>query len=97
MLTGKQRAYLRKLANPLPSAYQVGKSGYQTEAYLEQIRQGLDKNELIKLCVLETAEDSPRVISEALCRLVPCEGVQVIGRKIVLYRKNPKKPVIELP
>ena len=97
MLTGKQRAYLRSLANPLPSKYQVGKAGFEDDAFITQIREGLEKNELIKVTVLENADLSPREVSDALCEKLGCEGVQAIGSKFVLYKKSKKNPKIQLP
>lgn len=96
-MTGKQRAYLRSLANPLPALYQVGKGGCESEAFIEMIRQTLEKNELIKIKILENADVSPREAAEILCRAADCEAVQVIGRKIVLYRASEKDPQIVLP
>ncbi len=97
MLTGKQRAYLRGLANALPAKYQVGKAGYEDDAFLTQIREGLEKNELIKVSVLENADLSPREVSDAICEIIGCEGVQAIGSKFVLYKKSKKNPKIILP
>lgn len=97
MLTGKQRAYLRSLANSLPAKYQVGKAGFEDDAFITQIREGLEKNELIKVSVLENADLSPRDVSDALCEMLGCEGVQAIGSKFVLYKKSKKNPKIILP
>lgn len=97
MLTGKQRAYLRGLANALPAKYQVGKAGYEDDAFLTQIREGLEKNELIKVSVLENADLSSREVSDAICEIIGCEGVQAIGNKFVLYKKSKKNPKIVLP
>lgn len=97
MLTGKQRAYLRSLANGIQAKYQVGKAGVSDEAFLTQLDLALEKNELIKITVLETAPDSPRDTSDMLCEALGAEGVQAIGKKIVLYRKSKEEPVIVLP
>ncbi|MBP5289512.1 MAG: YhbY family RNA-binding protein [Clostridia bacterium] len=97
MLTGKQRAYLRSLANGIQAKYQVGKAGIDDEAFLTQLDLALEKNELIKITVLETAPESPRATSDALCEKLGADGVQAIGKKIVLYRKSKEEPVIELP
>ena len=96
-MNGKQRAYLRSLANTLPAKYQIGKAGIEDPDFLNSIRQGLEKNELIKVTVLENADLSPREASDALCSLLDCEGVQTIGRKVVLYKMNQKNPTIQLP
>lgn len=97
MLTGKQRAYLRGLANALPAKYQVGKAGFEDDAFLNQIREGLEKNELIKVNVLENSDLSPREVSDAICEILGCEGVQAIGSKFVLYKKSKKNQKIFLP
>jgi len=97
MLTGKQRAYLRSLANSLSAKYQVGKQGFEDDAFLTQIREGLEKNELIKVTVLENSDYSVREVSDRICELLGCEGVQVIGSKFVLYKKSKKNQKIFLP
>ena len=97
MLTGKQGAYLRSLANSLPAKYQVGKPGFEDDAFLTQLREGLEKNELIKVTVLENADLSPREVSDSICEMLGCEGVQAIGNKFVLYKKSKKDPKIVLP
>ena len=97
MLTGKQRAYLRSLANTLQAKYQVGKAGWTDQAFLSQLDLALEKNELIKITVLETAPESPRAVSDQLCELLGADGVQAIGKKIVLYRRSKEDPVICLP
>lgn len=97
MLNSKQRAFLRKLANPLPSKYQIGKEGFESDSFLKQIDAALEKNELIKITVLENADLVPRQASDRLCELVLAEPVQTIGSKIVLYRRSNKEPKIELP
>ncbi len=97
MLTGKQRAYLRSLANGLVAKYQVGKAGFEDDAFLTQLRDGLEKNELIKVTVLENSDLSAREASDAICEMLGCEGVQAIGSKFVLYKKSKKNPKIILP
>ena len=97
MLTGKQRAYLRSLANTIQAKYQVGKAGFEDEAFIRQLDLALEKNELIKITVLENADADPRAVSDRLCGILAAEGVQAIGRKIVLYRGRKKDPEIRLP
>lgn len=96
MLTSKQRAYLRSLANGLDTILTVGKGGL-SEQIEKQADDALVKRELIKGKVLETADVSPREAAEALGAALNAEVVQVIGTKFVLYRRNPKAPVIRLP
>ena len=95
MLTSKQRAQLRALANPIETILQVGKSGVG-EQLIKQVNDALTARELIKLRVLETAPGSVREIAEELAEATQSEVILTIGTRFVLYRRNNKKPVIEL-
>lgn len=95
MLTSKQRAQLRALANPLETILQVGKSGVG-EQLVKQVDDALTARELIKLRVLETAPGTVREIAEELAAAAGAEVVLTIGTRFVLYRRNNKKPVIQL-
>ena len=44
MLTGKQRAYLRGLANDMQPIFQIGKNGIE-ETFLKQVEEALEKRE----------------------------------------------------
>lgn len=96
MITGKQRAYLRGLANNLDPIFQVGKNGVE-ENFLKQVDDALEARELIKIKVLENSGLGAREVSNEICLKLGCEGIQAIGSKIVLYKKSSKKPKIELP
>lgn len=95
MLTSKQRAKLRGLANPLDTILQVGKGGIG-EMLIKQTDDALIARELVKMRVLETSPESVREIAQQLADETKSEVVQVIGTKFVLYRRNLKKPVIDL-
>lgn len=95
MLTSKQRAGLRTLANPLETIAQIGKGGI-TDAVVAQLDEALEARELIKVRVLESALLSAREACDALVKPLRAEPVQCIGTRFVLYRKNPKNPKIEL-
>ncbi|MBX7401118.1 ribosome assembly RNA-binding protein YhbY [Clostridium chauvoei] len=96
MLTGKQRAYLRGLANSMDPIFQLGKNGIE-ETFLKQIAEALEARELIKIKVLENSVLETREASNYICEKIGCEGIQAIGSKMVLYKKSSKKPKIELP
>ena len=96
MLTSKQRAYLRGLANTIPATQQIGKDGV-TDNVAQQAALELKAKELIKIKVLETALLTAREASETLCEMLEAEPVQCIGSKLVLYKANPEKPGIVLP
>ena len=95
MLTSKQRAKLRGLANPIETILQVGKGGV-ADPLVKQVDEALTARELIKLRALETCPAPVREIAGQLAEATGADVVQVIGTRFVLYRKNPKKPVIEL-
>jgi len=96
MLTSKQRAYLRSLANTIQPIFQVGKGGI-SENIIKQFDDALEARELVKATVLRNAEASPREIAEEIARETGAELVQVIGNKFVLYRESEKKKEIILP
>lgn len=96
MLTSKQRAYLRSLANNLETILMVGKGGLSDQIY-KTADEAITARELIKGKVLETCELTVREVAEAIAQEINADVVQVIGTKFVLYRKNEDEPVIVLP
>ena len=95
MLTSKQRAYLRKLANPLDTIFQIGKGGISDEM-LKGISAALEKRELIKLRVLENSDCTPREAAEEIAEKINAETVCTVGSRFVLYRESEKNKQIEL-
>lgn len=91
MLTSKQRAALRSCANRIDAIFQVGKGGIG-DTLIKQVDDALTARELIKLKVLENCEYTAREVIEILAGKTDSEPVQVIGNKLVLFRRNPKKP-----
>ena len=95
MLTSKQRAVLRGMANSMDTIFQVGKGGI-SDTLVAQTDDALRARELIKLRLLENSGYTAREAAEQLAEQTGSEVVQVIGSRFVLYRRNPKKPVIDL-
>lgn len=95
MISAKQRAALRAMANTLQPIFQIGKGGIG-ENMLAQLDDALDARELIKISVLESAGMTAREASETLCAALRAEPVQSVGRKLTLYRRNHKEPKIQL-
>lgn len=95
-MTSKQRAYLMSLASNLNPVFQVGKASLTPEL-TEAIAECFNNNELIKIAVLKNCMDDPRAIGEVVAERTRSQLVQVIGKKIVLYKPNKDKPKIELP
>ena len=96
MLNSKQRAYLMKMASSISPIFQIGKSSLTSEI-IEAVDAALEKRELIKIFVLKNCADDPKELSEMIAERTRSQVVQVIGKKIVLFRVSKKKPVIELP
>jgi RNA-binding protein len=96
MLTSKQRAYLRSLANPIDTIIMVGKGGMGSDI-IKQVDDALTARELVKGKVLETAPLSSKEAAQQIAEQTNSEVVQVIGTKFVLYRRNEKEPKINLP
>lgn len=96
VLNSKQRAYLKSLASNLNPVFQIGKSSLTPE-----ITSALDEcfhnNELIKITVLKNCADAPMELADMVAERTRSTVVQVIGRKIVLYKPDRDKPKIELP
>lgn len=89
MLTSKQRAVLRGMANSMDTIFQVGKGGI-SDTLVAQTDDALRARELIKLRVLENSGYTAREAAEQLAEQTGSEVVQVIGSRFVLYRRNPK-------
>lgn len=89
-LTSGERAYLRGLANRLDAIFQIGKGGINGN-FINQVDEALEARELIKIKLLETAEETPKEAAEIICRETGAQSVQIIGSKIVLYREASKE------
>ena len=96
MMTSKQRAFLRGLANTMDPILHVGKTGL-TATIEKQADDALTAREMIKGRVLETAPVTAKEAAASLAAAVNAEVVHVIGRTFVLYRRNDKEPKIVLP
>ena len=88
-MNSKDRAYLRSLANTIEPILQVGKSGINNNL-IKQVNDALEARELIKITVLETAPEDANDVSIELSNSTNSIVVQVLGRKITLYRKRKK-------
>ncbi|MCR5368858.1 MULTISPECIES: ribosome assembly RNA-binding protein YhbY [Eubacterium] len=95
-MTSKERAYLKGLAMTMDPILSLGKASLTPE-FCESVAEAIKKRELVKINVLKNCADDPRAIAETLAERTRSTVVQVIGRKIVLYKRNNEKPVIELP
>lgn len=94
-ITGKQRSKLKSLAARLSPVTQIGKGGI-TDNLLKTLSDALDAHELIKVNILETADDDARNLAENVAELLEAVPVAVIGRKAIFYRYSTRDPFAHL-
>lgn len=95
-MTSKQRAYLKGLAMNMAPILNIGK-GSLTPEFTESVNEALEARELIKISVLKNCIDDPKELAAVISERTKSQIVQVIGRKIVLYRPAKENPKIVLP
>lgn len=96
-MTSKQRAYLKGLAMNMDPIFQIGKSSLTPEI-TAAIQEALEARELVKISVLQNCLDDPRELASVVSERTRSQVVQVIGRKIVLYKEGrEEKKKILLP
>jgi len=95
-MTSKQRAYLKSLAQTMDPIFQIGKASLTPEN-TNAIAEALEARELIKISVLNNCMDDPREIAQIVAERTRAQVVQVIGKKIVLYREGKDNKKIVLP
>lgn len=95
-MTSKQRAYLKSLASNLDPIFQIGKSSLTPE-FTQAVNEAFNTRELIKIAVLKNCADDPAEIADMVAERTHSRVVHVIGKKIVLYKPDKKKPKIVLP
>lgn len=90
-LRGKQKRFLRAQANHLQPLFAVGKNGL-TQTWLAQLDGALDKRELIKVSILQNADETTGDVKEFIEQNSDIQVVQEIGRVLVLFKvsSNPK-------
>ena len=63
----------------------------------EAVAEAFNTKELIKIAVLKNCFDDPKEIASMVAERTHSEVVQVIGKKIVLYKESKDHKKIELP
>ena len=89
-MNSKQRAYLKSISSTYETVFQIGKSSVTPEL-CRAVDEALCARELIKIGVLKNCADDPKTIAQMIAERTRSEVVHVIGKKIVLFRQNPKK------
>lgn len=94
-LASNQKRYLRSLGHHLSAIVQVGHEGV-SDGVLAAVAQALHDHELVKIRLAQAVDDRPAA-AEALAAGTQSECAQILGRTLLLYRRRPEKPKIELP
>ena len=92
MITTKERAKLRGLAQRLDPIVQIGKGGI-TNAVIESVGLVLDKRELVKIKLLQNSFLDTESAMQSFCDSLNADPVQQIGSIIVIYKKSNRKDV----
>ncbi len=95
-MTSKQRSYLKGLAMTMDPVFQIGKSGLTPEV-TEAVRETFNARELVKISVLKNCMEQPEEMAQILAERTGSQVVQVIGKKIVLYKESKDHKKIEFP
>lgn len=95
-MTSKQRAYLKSLASTMDPIFQIGK-GSLTPEVTEAIAEAFNTKELLKIAVLKNCFDDPKEIAGMIAERTHSQVVQVIGKKIILYKESKENKKIILP
>lgn len=96
MLTGKQRSYLKSLANGLDTTVYIGKNEL-TDSVLDEMADYLRVHEMVKVKVQDNVELAIKDVANEAAQALGAEYVQAIGRRFVLYKESDENPVIVLP
>ncbi|MCR5184975.1 MAG: YhbY family RNA-binding protein [Bacilli bacterium] len=95
MLSQTQKKQLKALANKLETKYQVGKKDI-SDTVIDMLNKALTAHELIKVDVMRGYEGEIEPLAMELSLRLKAEVVQIVGRVIVLFRRNKEKPQIKL-
>ncbi len=89
-ITSKQRSKLKSLAATISPIAQIGKGGV-TDNLLKTLSDALEARELIKVNILQNAEDDALNLAENVADLLDAIPVAVIGRKAIFYRRSSRQ------
>ena len=95
-LSGKQRRYLRSLGHALQPVVQVGRGGVSDQV-VQAVDTALGTHELVKVRIGQGSDLDRHTGATSLADRTSSEVAQVLGNTVLLYRRHPEKPVIELP
>ena len=95
-LTGKQRRFLRSLANQLKPIVYVGREGI-TAGLLRSVEEAYSNHELVKIRIERGCPLNRKEAGQQLAARTGSHLVQILGQTVLLYRPDPEEPEIQLP
>ncbi len=95
-ITGADLRYLRGLGHHLEVVVQIGKEGI-TEAVVAALVDALRVHELVKVKVGTESPVDRKAAGPELATRTGATLAQILGRTLLLYKRHPNKPKIELP
>ena len=96
MITGKQRSFLKSMANSIEPIFQIGKGGV-SDNLIKQVDDALNAREIVKINILKNSDLDPKEVAIKLVEELNAEFVQSIGKRFTLYRESEKNKKIDLP
>lgn len=94
VLTAKERQFLKGIGHQTKPVVQIGKNGID-ERVVNALNKALDDHELVKISIHETSDLDKEEAAQLICEATGAELVQILGRKITIYKKNKKNPKIK--
>lgn len=96
VITAAQKRFLRSKAHHLKPVVMVGQHGL-SENVMNEVDLALDAHELIKVKLSVGDREEKKSILGEIVSNSKAELIQSIGHVAILFRRNHKKPKIELP
>ena len=93
-LTGQQRRWLRSRAHPIKPVVHVGEAGV-SEAVIEATKKALADHELVKVRLHQPADK--KATARHLAEAADAELCGLVGHTVILYRRHPEDPRLEVP
>lgn len=93
-LSGRQKRYLRALAQRLEAVVWIGEGGL-APGTIRAVVEALASHELVKVRMREPQDK--RALAQALASATGAELAGLVGHTAILYRAHPEAPKIELP
>ena len=95
-LKGKQRRYLKSLANQMRPTVFAGKEGVSS-GLIGAIETAFNTRDLIKVKLEQNCPVDRREMGPLLATRTSSLLIQILGHTILLYRPDPDEPVLQLP